>query len=99
MFFPKPMNIKIDIFFQKKYLQKNTFEEIKLPKFFRVCKEVRLISDQVGPLENKTPGVDPKLRPFLRISERKIVYVNQVYFLRKVKIVPFPKPKTFSTIC
>ena len=74
-------------------------QEIKLPKFFRVCKEVRLISDQVGPLENKTPGVDPKLRPFLRISEMKIVYVNQVNSLQQVKIVPIPKPKTFSTMC
>ena len=57
-------------------MKKNVFEEMKLPKFFRVCKEVRLISDQVGPLENKTPGVDPKLRPFLRISEIKTMYVN-----------------------
>ena len=63
---------------------------MKLPKFFRVCKEVRLISDQVGPLENKTPGVDPKLRPFLRISEIKTMYVNQVYFLQKVKNCSIP---------
>ena len=70
--------------------EKKIFEEMRLPKFFRVCREVRLISDQVGPLENKTPGVDPKLRPFLRISEMKIVYINQIYFLQ-VKIVPFPR--------
>ena len=55
-----------------------------VPKFFRVCREVRLISDQVAPLENKTPGVDPKLRPFLRISEMKIKQGKTSSVLTKV---------------
>ena len=84
MFFPKPEKIKVNIYILSKNIWKgNIFQEIELPKFFRVCKEVRLISDQVGPLENKTPGVDPKLRPFLRISEIKIVYVKYVFFFTK----------------
>ena len=84
MFFPKPRKIKINIFFQKIFEKKNIFQEIKLPKFFRVCREVRLISDQVAPLENKTPGVDPKLRPFLRISEMKIKQGKTSSVLSKV---------------
>ena len=84
MFFPKPRKIKINMFFSRKYLKKYIFNEIKLPKFFRVCREVRLISDQVAPLENKTPGVDPKLRPFLRISEMKIKQGKTSSVLTKV---------------
>ena len=35
------------------------------PKSLKVWSEVLLIAVQVGPLENKTPGIEPRLRPFL----------------------------------
>ena len=38
------------------------------PKSFKIWRDVLRNSVQVVPLENNTPGVDPKLNPLLRMS-------------------------------
>ena len=48
------------------------------PKFLKICKDDLRNWTHVGPLENKTPGTDPKLNPLLTTS----IEINLGFWMR-----------------